>query len=105
MDILQLREVEIVTWFAVDCSHYHPGKFDRARHAELPIESRPYHAKHVFDASHVIIIKVKLRSDRETRKAWTLSIAEQCSAELIQTIGQVACFYRKNPDKPVINTG
>lgn len=51
------------------------------------------------------LIKVKLRSDRDTRKAWIQSIAEQCKAELIQTIGQVACFYRKNPDKTVINTG
>ena len=51
------------------------------------------------------LIKVKLRSDRDTRKAWTLSIAERCNAELIQSIGQVACFYRKNPDKPIINTG
>ena len=51
------------------------------------------------------LIKVKLRSDRDTRKAWTLSIAEQCRAEPVQTIGQVACFYRKNPDKPVISTG
>lgn len=51
------------------------------------------------------LIKVKLRSDRDKRKAWTLSIAEQCQAELVQTIGQVACFYRKNPDKPVIDPG
>ena len=51
------------------------------------------------------LIKIKLRSDRDKRKVWTSSIAEQCKAELVQTIGQVACFYRKNPDKPVINTG
>ena len=51
------------------------------------------------------LIKVKLRTDRKTRTSWALSIAEQCKAELIQTIGQVACYYRKNPDKPVINPG
>jgi RNA-binding protein len=51
------------------------------------------------------LIKIKLRSDRETRKAWTLSIAEQCKAELIQSIGQVACFYRRNDEKPVIEPG
>lgn len=51
------------------------------------------------------LIKVKLRGDRDVRKAWAASIAEQCRAELIQTIGQVACYYRKNPDKPVINPG
>ena len=50
------------------------------------------------------LIKVKLRSDREQRKAWTLSIATQCQAELIHSIGQVACFYRKHPEKPVIKT-
>ena len=51
------------------------------------------------------LIKIKLRGDRDARKAWALSIVEQSKAELIQTIGQVACFYRKNPDKPVINPG
>ena len=50
-------------------------------------------------------IKVKLRGDREARKAWALNIAATCKAELIQTIGQVACFYRKHPEKPVINAG
>jgi len=49
------------------------------------------------------LIKVKLRGDREQRDAWMQTIAEQCKAELIQSIGQVACFYKKHPDKPVIN--
>jgi len=48
------------------------------------------------------LIKIKLRGERETRKAWAESIAEQCHAELIQSIGQVASFYRKNPDKAAI---
>ena len=51
------------------------------------------------------LIKVKLRGDREVRKAWATSIAEKCNAELVQTIGQVACYYRRNPDKPDINPG
>ena len=51
------------------------------------------------------LIKVKLRGDREKRKAWALSIAKDCKAELVQTIGQVACFYRKHPENPVINPG
>ena len=51
------------------------------------------------------LIKVKLRADREARKAWAKSIACQCKAELIQAIGQVACFYRKHPEKPVIDPG
>lgn len=49
------------------------------------------------------LIKVKLRGDRVVRKAWAQNIADQCKAELVQTIGQVACFYRKHPEKPVIN--
>ena len=51
------------------------------------------------------LIKVKLRGEREQRKTWAHSIATQCKAELVQSIGQVACFYRKNPDKPLINPG
>ena len=51
------------------------------------------------------LIKVKLRGDRETRKAWAQRIASQCGAELVQSIGQVACFYRKHPEKPVVNPG
>jgi len=51
------------------------------------------------------LIKVKLRSDREKRKVWTVSIAEQCQAELVQTIGQVACFYKRHPEKPIIDPG
>jgi RNA-binding protein len=51
------------------------------------------------------LIKVKLRGDREARKAWAQRIASQCGAELVQSIGQVACFYRKHPEKPVVNPG
>ena len=43
------------------------------------------------------LIKIRLRGERDVRKAWASSIAEQCGADLIQSIGQVACFYRKNP--------
>ena len=51
------------------------------------------------------LIKVKLRGDREVRQAWAKSIAGLCKAELVMTIGQIACFYRKHPEKPVINPG
>ena len=51
------------------------------------------------------LIKIKLRSDREVRKVWVRDIAAKCKAETIQSIGQVACFYRKHPEKPVINPG
>ena len=51
------------------------------------------------------LIKVKLRGERELRKTWAHNIAEQCGAELVQTIGQVACFYKKHPEKPVVDPG
>ena len=51
------------------------------------------------------LIKVKLRADREQRKAWVRDIADKCQAELIQTIGQTASFYKRHPDKPVIDPG
>ena len=50
-------------------------------------------------------IKVKLRGEREVRKTWARNIALQCGAELVLTIGQVACFYKKHPEKPVIELG
>ena len=50
------------------------------------------------------LIKIKLRSDRETRKMWVASITKKCNAELVQTIGQVACFYRKNLEKQKVDT-
>jgi len=51
------------------------------------------------------LIKVKLRADRDVRRTLAAGIAEQCKAELVQTIGGVACYYRKNPDKSVIDPG
>ena len=51
------------------------------------------------------LIKVKLRADRDSRKLWEQQISEICKAELVQSIGQTACFYKKHPKKPVINPG
>jgi len=51
------------------------------------------------------LIKVKLKGDREARKTWAESIASQCRAELVQSIGQIASFYRRHPEKPVIDPG
>ena len=51
------------------------------------------------------LIKVKLRGERDTRKTWIEKISELCGAEIVQSIGQVACFYKKHPEKPVINPG
>ncbi|HET6564813.1 MAG TPA: YhbY family RNA-binding protein [Xanthomonadales bacterium] len=51
---------------------------------------------------HHELIKLKLRADREVRKHWIDEISRLCKAEAIHVIGQVACFYRRNPKKPVI---
>ena len=48
------------------------------------------------------LIKVKLRADRETRKAMASEIAKRFKAVPVHSIGQVASFYRRNPKKPVI---
>lgn len=52
---------------------------------------------------HHELIKVKLKADRETRGEWAGQIAKQCSAEIVHSIGQVACYYRRNPEKPQID--
>ncbi|MEP7044582.1 MAG: ribosome assembly RNA-binding protein YhbY [Dokdonella sp.] len=50
--------------------------------------------------THHELIKVKLADDdREARAASIATIREHSSAELVQTIGKVACFYKRNPDK------
>ncbi|MDF1530191.1 MAG: ribosome assembly RNA-binding protein YhbY [Sedimenticola sp.] len=49
------------------------------------------------------LVKVRLNAgDREQRQEMIDSICSRCSAELVQTIGHVAAFFRRNPDKPVI---
>jgi len=50
--------------------------------------------------AHHELIKVKLADDdREARAASIEAIVEHSGAELVQTIGKVACFYKRNPDK------
>ncbi len=48
------------------------------------------------------LIKVRLRTDRDTRRAFSAEIERRFGAEPVHSIGQVACFYRRNPRKPVI---
>jgi len=51
--------------------------------------------------SHHELIKVKLGSDdRDERKAQIAELGEKSGADLVQSIGKVACFYRENPDAP-----
>ena len=51
---------------------------------------------------HHELIKIKLRTDRDTRKELIKQINSTFSAEIVQVIGQVACFFKRNPKKPVI---
>lgn len=51
---------------------------------------------------HHELIKVKLRGEREERKAWTEAIVSATGAITVHSIGQVASFYRRNPKKAVI---
>lgn len=51
---------------------------------------------------HHELIKVKLRADRATRAEWAARIAAASGAEQVLAIGQVACFFRRNPERPVI---
>jgi RNA-binding protein len=51
---------------------------------------------------HHELVKIKLRSDRKTRSEWISRIEQDFQAERVHVIGQVACFYRRNKDKPVI---
>jgi RNA-binding protein len=51
---------------------------------------------------HHELIKVKLRVDRDTRGRIIDDIVRQCRADLVHKIGQVACFFRRNPEREVI---
>lgn len=46
------------------------------------------------------LIKVKLGDDRDERKQHITELGEGAKAELVQSIGRVACFYRRNEEKP-----
>ncbi len=52
--------------------------------------------------THHELVKIKLRQAREQRKDCIRQIAENTGAELVHSIGQIACYYRKNPDKAKI---
>lgn len=52
---------------------------------------------------HHELIKVKLRGERAQRAEWIEAIAEKTGAVVVQKIGQVACYFRRNPDNPRIS--
>jgi RNA-binding protein len=45
------------------------------------------------------LIKVKIRAEREQRKEISAKICAETGATLIQSIGQIAVLYRRNPKK------
>ena len=45
------------------------------------------------------LIKVKIRAERDERKALSEKICNETMAELIQSIGQIIVIYRLNPNK------
>lgn len=45
------------------------------------------------------LIKIKLRAERDQRRAWIDQIVQRSGAVTVQQIGQVACFFRPNPNK------
>jgi len=51
---------------------------------------------------HHELVKIKLRGDRDTRNSWMDEIVKNTGAQKIHCIGQVACFFRRNPKKPVV---
>lgn len=51
---------------------------------------------------HHELIKIKLRTERELRQAWIEQITQSTGAELVHQIGQVACYFRRNPKKPKV---
>ena len=49
------------------------------------------------------LIKVRLAGDdREERAGQIDELAKAAAAEVVQSIGKVACFYRRNADAPRI---
>lgn len=49
---------------------------------------------------HHQLIKIKINTDtREERSDMITLLAEKHHADLIQSIGHTACFYRRNDDK------
>lgn len=50
---------------------------------------------------HHELIKVKFSSeDRAERAAQIAELAASARAELVQSIGRVACYYRRNEEQP-----
>lgn len=50
--------------------------------------------------AHHELVKVRVSDDdRESRMQSIDRICTEARAEVVQTIGRIACFYRRNPDR------
>ena len=47
------------------------------------------------------LIKVKIRAERDDRQTIATQICTETLAEQLQSIGQIAVLYRKNPKKKI----
>jgi RNA-binding protein len=54
-----------------------------------------------LDAHELIKVRVS-GADRDDRKAMLETIGSRCGAELVQSIGHIAVFFRRNSEKPKI---
>jgi RNA-binding protein len=53
--------------------------------------------------AHHELVKVKLSdADREDRADTVEVLRDASKSEVVQTIGRIACFYRRNPQQPKI---
>jgi RNA-binding protein len=52
--------------------------------------------------NHHELVKIRLRADREQRGVWAREIEQRCGAERVHAIGQVVSYFRRNPEKPVV---
>ena len=56
--------------------------------------------------SHHELIKVRVNAeDKAARQALVAKISAETHAEHVQSIGHVASFFRRNPDKPKVDPG
>lgn len=53
--------------------------------------------------SHHELVKVKLAdADRDDRALTIEVLRDSSKSELVQSVGRIACFYRRNPQQPKI---
>lgn len=47
------------------------------------------------------LVKIKIRTDRDTRQQYITELLKESGAQLVQSIGQTLTLFRANPKKPV----